>query len=253
VGRIGRHRRRPRFHQPDGGIAQRARGIDDVVDQHATAAVDVADDVHHLRDARAFSPLVDDGEVGAEPLGDGARPKHAANVWGHDHQLGAVEPFLDVIDEDRLGVQVVERNIEEALDLTRVQVDGEDPVGAGDGDQVGYQLGRDRRPRTRLAVLSRVAEIGHHRSDAPRRAPFEGVQGDQKLHQVVVGRIRRRLDDEHILAAHVFLNLDEHLHVREPPDTRLRQRQVEVRGYGLGQRRIAVAGENFHLVLRLCL
>ena len=46
-----------------------------------------------------------------------------------------------------------------------------------------------------------------------------------KLHQMVVGRKRRRLDDEDVRAADVFLDLDEDLHVGEAADHGLGQRQ----------------------------
>ncbi len=75
-----------------------------------------------------------------------------------------------------------------------MQVERHHAVGAGAGDQVGDQLGRDRRARAGFAVLPGVAEIGDHRRDAPRRGAAQRVDDDQQFHQVVVGRERRRLD-----------------------------------------------------------
>ena len=49
-----------------------------------------------------------------------------------------------------------------------MEVERQHAVGAGVGDQVGDELGRDRRARAGLAVLPRIAEIGDHRRDAPR-------------------------------------------------------------------------------------
>ena len=59
---------------------------------------------------------------------------------------------------------------------------------------------------------------------------------------MVVGRKRSRLDDEDIRTADVFLDLDEYLHVGEPPDHGLGQRQAKSFGDFLRQRRIGVAG-----------
>jgi hypothetical protein len=39
------------------------------------------------------------------------------------------------------------------------------------------------------------------------RSPAGGVDHDEQFHQVIVGRERGRLDDEHVLAAHVLLQL----------------------------------------------
>ena len=145
--------------------------IDDVVDQDAAPPLDVADDVHHFGHAGALAPLVDDGEVGVEPLGDGARAHHAADVGRDDHEVcRPAIALLDVLGEDRRGEEVVDRDVEEALDLPGMQVEGQHPVGAGRGDQVGHQLGRDRRARPGFAVLAGIAEIGDDRGDAPRRA-----------------------------------------------------------------------------------
>jgi hypothetical protein len=55
----------------------------------------------------------------------------AAHVGREDR--GVLEPglVLDVLVEDRRGVEMVDRDVEEALDLLGVQVDGQDAVGAG--------------------------------------------------------------------------------------------------------------------------
>ena len=60
---------------------------------------------------------------------------------------------------------------------------------------------------------------------------------------MVVGGKRRRLDDEDVRAADVFLDLDEDLHVGEAPDHGLGQRQIEPARNRLRQRRIGVAGD----------
>ena len=175
-----------------------------------------------------------------------ARPRapDAADVGRNHHHLADIEALLDVAHHHRRGVQVVGRDVEEALDLPGVQIERHHPVGAGAGDQVGHELGRDRGARRRFAVLPRVAEIGDDRGDAPARRAAQRVDDDEQFHQVVVGRIRRRLDDEHVGAAHVLLNLDEDFHVGEAPHHRLGQGGREVGGDGVGKRRIGVAGDN---------
>jgi len=179
-------------------------------------------------------------------FGDGPRADDAADVRRDDREVAAGQPLLDVLGQHGRGEQVIGRDIEEALDLPRMQVEGEDPVGARDGDQVGDQLGRDRRARARFPVLPGIAEIGDDRGDPAGRAAPQRVQRDQKLHEVVVRREGGRLDDEDVLAAHVLVDLHEHFHVREAPHAGLRQRQVQVSRDRLGQRPIAVAGENLH-------
>ncbi|MEY9452458.1 hypothetical protein ABIG07_001406 [Bradyrhizobium ottawaense] len=176
-------------------------------------------------------------------LGEAARAGHAADVGRDHHGLGEVEPLLDVAHHQWRGVEVVGRNVEEALDLAGVQIERHDAVDTGLRDQVGDQLGRDRRARARLTVLPGVAEIGQHRRDAARRGAAQRVGDDQQFHQMVVRRERGRLDDEGIRAAHVLLDLDEDLHVGEAPHHRLGQRQVQALRDRLREGRIGVAGD----------
>ena len=234
------HRGRALFHQRLGGVAQRARGIDDIVDQHAAPVLDVADNVHDFGNAGLFAPLVDDRQVCVQPLGQPAGAQHAANVRRHDHQVIAVELFLDVLDHHRGAVEVVRRDVEKSLDLAGMQVQRQHSVGAGLGYQVGHQFRRNRRPGARFTVLAGVAEIGNDGGDAPGRTATERIQRHQQLHQVVVGGKRRRLDNENVLAADVLLDLDEYLHVRKPPHGGFGQGQVDIGGNRLGQGTIAV-------------
>ena len=64
------------------------------------------------------------------------------------------------------------------------------------------------------------------------------IDDDQQLHQIVVGGKARRLDDEHVLAADVLLDLDEHFHVGEAAHDRLGEGQFEILADGFGQRRL---------------
>src|SRR3546814_20554781 len=71
-----------------------------------------------------------------------------ADVRGYDDEIVAVVALLDIAHEDRRRIEVVGRNVEEALDLPGVQIHRQHSVGARDGDQVRHQF-RDRKS-TRL-------------------------------------------------------------------------------------------------------
>ena len=134
----------------------------------------------------------------------------------------------DVGQQHRRGVHVVERDVEETLDLVRMQVDGQHAVGTDHADHLRRDLGGDRHARrARPPVLARVAEIRHHRGHACRRSALERIDERQQLHEIVGSRRAGRLDHEHFLAAHVFLDLDLHLAVGEAADQRLAERHVE--------------------------
>lgn len=56
-----------------------------------------------------------------------------------------------------VAVEVVEGDVEEALDLTGVKIDGQHPGRASGGQEIGDELGGDRGARLDLAVLAGVA------------------------------------------------------------------------------------------------
>ena len=52
-----------------------------------------------------------------------------------------LDVLLDPLEDGRLGVQVVDGDVEETLDLTGVKVHGDDVIGTGHAEHVGHQLG----------------------------------------------------------------------------------------------------------------
>ncbi len=208
------------LHQQARRLHQRAGGIGNIVDDDAALAGDIADHRHVGNFAGLFAALVDDSERCVDPLGQFARPGHAADIGADHHHLfkAIAEMMLDIEGEDRAGIKVIHRHIEKALDLGGVQIHRQHPLDSGLGDHVGHQLGADRGAGPGAAVLPCVAEIGDHGGDPRRRRAAQRIGDDQQLHQVVVRRVRGRLDDEHVFAAHVFVDLDENLLVVEPFD-----------------------------------
>src|SRR5439155_1233995 len=195
------------------------------------------------------APLVDDGEVGVQAFGEGPRALDAARVGRDDGHVAPPDPPAEVLEQHGGGVDVVDRHVEEALDLAGVQVDRQHARGTGGRDQVGHQLGADRHARRDLPVLAGVAVVGYHCRDAPRRRPFEGVEHQEQLHQVVVAGRAGGLDHEHIAAAHVLGDLDLHLAVAETPDLGLAERHVDVAADRLRQRAVRAPREYLDLVL----
>ena len=132
-------------------------------------------------------------------------------------------------------MQVIGRDIEESLNLAGMQFQRQNAVCARRRNHVGDQLRGNRRASARLAVLARIAEVRQHGGDTAGRPAFQRVDGNKQLHQIVVCRIRCRLNDEHILAAHIVHDLDEHFHVGETADRCLGQGDVQIGGNSFGQ------------------
>ena len=153
---------------------------------------------------------------------------------------------FDVGHDHRGGEQIVGRNVEKALQLAGVQIDGQHPVRSGPGDQIGDELGRNGRARALFAILAGVAEIGNHRGYPPRRRAPQRVDHDQQLHQVIIGGRRGGLDDESVLSPHVLQNLDPDFLIRETSDHGPAKRDSKMRGDRLGQRPVGVARQKFH-------
>ena len=88
----------------------------------------------------------------SEPLADGPGPGDAADVGRDDHEVLELE-LADRVEEHRRREEVIDRDVEEALDLRGVQVHRQDAVGARGRQQVRHELGRDRHARLVLLVL----------------------------------------------------------------------------------------------------
>ena len=124
-------------------------------------------------------------------------------------------PSLDVLGEQRQREEVVDRTVEEALDLGGVQVDGHQPVGARGLEQVGDEPGRDRLTAAVLLVLAGVAVERHDHGDPLGRRPLERVDHEQLLHDPLVDRRGVALQHEGVAAAHRLLEAHEDLAVGE--------------------------------------
>jgi hypothetical protein len=72
------------------------------------------------------------------------------------------------------------------------------------------------------------------------------IDHQDQFHQVVVGRRAGRLDHEHVLAAHVLLDLDADLAVAEAPDHGTAEAQSQSLYDLLRQFRVGAASEEHH-------
>ena len=148
---------------------------------------------------------------------------------------------------DRCAVKIVCRNIEKALNLAGMQVHGQHAVGTRFGDQIGHQLGGNRSTGSRLSVLSGIAEIGKNSGDSLGRCASQRINHDQQFHQIVVRRVARGLNDEHVFAAHIFVYFYENLIVGKAPHACVRKGQAHIFRNAFGQGQVAVTRHQFHV------
>ena len=114
-------------------------------------------------------------------------PLGTSSVRTNDNTIPPpLDVLLDVRNHQRLRVQVVDRDVEKPLDLTGVQVHGNDMVAPGDGEHVGHQLRGDGGPRLVLLVHPCVRETRDHSGDPPRRCPLASGSEDEEFHEIIV-------------------------------------------------------------------
>ena len=138
---------------------------------------------------------------------------------------------------------MIARNIEIALDLSRVQVHGQHTADTGLHQQVGHQLGGDGFPPRCLAVSAGIAVVRHHRSDLTGGGAAAGVHHDQQLHQVIVHRSAGGLHQKDITATDGFLDLDVKLTVGKALADAGTVRNAQIAGDLTGQCGVGTAAE----------
>ena len=196
------------FEQDFRSRAQRACRVDHVVNDDGRFTFDIADDVHGLSLIGLVATLVHDGEGSAETLRVGAGAFHAAGIGRNDDWI-AFHGFTQGVEHDRRGEKVINGAVEEALDLSGVEIDGDKTLGAGDHDAVGNQLGADGSPRAHLAILAGISVIRHNSGDAAGRSALQGIAHEAELDEVAVYiRRTRGLHNEDIVAADIGSNFD---------------------------------------------
>ena len=188
------------------GCHDRARSVDHVVVQDADLAFDIADQRGDNRLVVLGAALMHDSQVGAHNVGELLRRLRTAQVGADDAQLLGVEILgLEVFRHDIQGGQMIDGNVEEALDLALMQVDGDDSAYAGDGHQIGNQLRGDGLARSGLAVLAGIAVMGDDRGDGAGGCALRGICHDEQLHEGIVDMLAGHgLDQEDVCAAHAF-------------------------------------------------
>ena len=176
-------------------------------------------------------------------------PCHTAGVGRHHHQVVRGNA-PEGLRQQRRGLKVINRDVEESLYGGRVQVQGYDTVGAGGFQQVGDQFGGNGLPTGRFFLLAGVAEIGNHGRDASGRCASQRVNHDEQLHQVLVHRRGGGLDDEYVRTAHVLVYLHAGFAVRELFESDGPQRLIEARGDSVGQSPVARAGKDLEFAVQ---
>ena len=110
-----------------------------------------------------------------------------------DSTLPASNVLLDVGDNERLRVQVVDGKVEKALDLAGMQVHGDHMVTASDSEHVSDELSGDGGATLVLLVHACVRIAWDDGGDAAGRGALARGNEDEEFHQVIVDVATRGL------------------------------------------------------------
>ena len=109
---------------------------------------------------------------------------------------------------------MIDRNIEETLNLVGVQVHGDHTVNTSSAEQIGHQLGTDAYTGFILTVLAGPSEVGDNGIDGTGRSALGCINHQQQLHQIV-GTGEGALNQEDVATADTFLVRNSKLSIRE--------------------------------------
>lgn len=115
-----------------GRLGDRERGVGNVIDQDADLVLDISDQ-HHVRLVRSLdltTLLVNQSKLHAQLVGNDGGTLGSTRI-GRDNDgiLPVGDLVANVFDHQGLSVQVVDRDIKEALELRVVQVHGDNMIG----------------------------------------------------------------------------------------------------------------------------
>ena len=224
------------------GLHEGSGGVDDVVDDEARFAVHVADDVHDFGNVDIGAALIDDSEGGSHFLREMAGAFHAASIGGDNDEVGQIQ-LTEVADEHGTGEHVVDRDVEEALNLRGVEIDKESAIGAGGGKQISNELGADGDAGTVFAILAGVSIVRNDRSNAGRRGAFEGIDHDEQLDEVLIDGITGGLHHENVDSADILEQLEVHFAICETLKLGFTDMNTDVPGNLIGEGTVGRSAE----------
>src|SRR6476469_2913895 len=145
---------------------------------------------------------------------------------------------------------MIDGDIKKALHLLRVQIHREHSAHPRREEEIRDQLRRDRNPGLIFAVLPGVTKKWNHRRDAIGAGTPRCIHHDEQLHQVLIRRRARRLDNENVATANVLVDLNVSFTVGERADRGLAKRSADKIADPLREFAVGGSGENLELRLK---
>lgn len=112
------------------------------------------------------------------PVGRKYLPLRTTSIRTDNNAVLYVQVLADPSQCAGLRVEVVHGHVEEALNLTGVEVHSDHMVAASSLEHIGHQLGGDGRSRLVLLVLAGIREVRQNGSDTTCRRSLACVDHD---------------------------------------------------------------------------
>ncbi len=205
--------------------------------------------MHGLGLIRGVAAFVHDSQRSAEAFGVCAGAFHTTCIRRDDNEI--IVTVAQVIKQNRSGEQVVHRTVEEALNLTGVQVTSDQSLHACGGQHVGHELGGNRGAGHDLAVLTSVTEIGNHGGDTGCAGSLESVEHQAEFHEVEVHWRAGGLNDKYIVAAYVFTNFNSNFTIGKAFAQYRRRLGSQMLANGFCQSRAGRTADDFKLAVHV--
>ena len=125
---------------------------------------------------------------------------------------------------------MIDGDIEEALNLSGVEVDEEGTIGAGGGEQISNEFGADGDARAIFSILASVSVIRNDNGDAGSGCTFQGVDDDEELDEVLVNGVAGGLYDEDVDTTDIFEQLEVDFAIGEALQLGFTNRDTDVTG-----------------------
>ena len=174
------------FDDDLGGLAESTASIGHVVDDDGDLAANITDQNHAGDLVGTSALLVDESEAEVEAVGDGSSSLGTTGVRRDNDTVLDLEVVADPAEGAGLGVEVVDGDVKEALDLRGVEIHSDDMVAASGLKHVSHQTGSDGGARFVLLVLASVGEVGKDGGDAAGRGRLASVDHNEQLHDSIV-------------------------------------------------------------------
>ena len=177
----------------------------------------------------------------------------ATDIGRHDaHFFGIDTLILEIIHENRHSGHMVHRNVEEALDCILVQVNGNEVIGTGDGNEVGNELCRDGLARGGLALLTGVAVVRDDSRNGAGACALGRIDHDEHFHERIVDVLAGdRLNNKDIGAAHRVEVTSVNLAIGKLLELHVAKRGPQLGCNLIGQTRVYRTREDGHALCHL--